>query len=223
MDQLASVDGLREILRGLPVLKGTAPVFDPSSAPGDPALLFAEWFRLAVRMDVREPHAMTLSTVAPTGQPSARVLILKDVDRDGWHFAINAASRKGRELVDCPVAALTFYWPELVRQVRVCGSVVADAPEVAAADFLARPEGSRRMALTRRQSQVLTDSGELDAALEQAGRELEATPDLVPVEWASYAVRPHEIEFWQGDSQRRHQRLRYALKGGKWSQAVLWP
>ncbi|MFF2554596.1 pyridoxal 5'-phosphate synthase [Nocardia sp. NPDC058058] len=223
MDQSAAVDGLREILRGLPVLKGTAPAFDPSDAPEDPVALFAEWFRLAVDTGVREPHAMTLSTVAPTGQPSARVLILKDVDCDGWHFAINAASRKGRELSECPVAALTFYWPELVRQVRVCGSVVADAPEVAAADFLARPDGSRRMALTRRQSQVLADSGDLDAALEQAGRELELTPDLVPAEWTSYAVRPLEIEFWQGDSQRRHQRLRYTASGGEWSRAVLWP
>lgn len=220
---MASVDGLREMLRGLPVLKGSAPEFDPSEGPDDPVVLFAEWFRIAVHSGVREPHAMTLSTVAPTGQPSARVLILKDVDRDGWHFAINAASRKGRELAVCPVAALTFYWPELVRQVRVCGSVVADPREVAAADFLARPEGSRRMALTGRQSQVITDSGELDVALEQAGRDLELTPDLVPAEWTSYAVRPHEIEFWQGDSQRRHQRLRYTLKGSEWSRAMLWP
>ncbi|MGN2639314.1 pyridoxine 5'-phosphate oxidase C-terminal domain-containing protein [Nocardia takedensis] len=83
---------MRSVLRGLPVLKGAAPPFDPVSAPADPVELFGDWFLTAVEAGVTEPHAMTLSTVAPTGHPSARVLILKDVDADGWHFAINAVS-----------------------------------------------------------------------------------------------------------------------------------
>ena len=89
---------------------------------------------------------MTLSTIDQSGRPDARMLILKDLDGAGWHFAVHAASRKGRDLATRPVAALTFYWPELVRQVRVRGPVIADASEVAAADFLARPEGSARRA-----------------------------------------------------------------------------
>lgn len=216
--------GLRAVLRGLTVLNGQAPQFDPATAPDDPVELFGDWFLTAVRAGVTEPHAMTLSTVAPTGQVSARVLILKDVDSAGWHFAINAGSRKGRELAATGAAALTFYWPEQVRQVRVTGTAVADPAPVAAADFLARPAGSREVALTRRQSQPLTTPGELDVALEQARAELEATPDLVPAEWISYAVRPNEIEFWQGSPDRRHQRLRYRETGdGEWTRTLLWP
>jgi pyridoxamine 5'-phosphate oxidase len=223
VEHLASVGGLRSVLRGIPVLKGVAPEFDLLDAPNDPAELFAEWFLLAVRSGVSEPHAMTLSTVDESGRPSARVLIVKDVDAVGWHFAVNAGSRKGRELAARPVAALTFYWPEMVRQVRIVGPVVADAPEVAAADFLVRPAGSRQMALTRRQSQPFTELSELDEALERAGRELEAAPDQVPAEWMSYAVCPDEVEFWQGDPQRRHKRLRYERVDGGWSRNMLWP
>lgn len=223
VESVGSVDGLRDALRGLSVLKGVAPEFDPRSVPEDPAELFGEWLRGAVGAGVVEPHAMTLSTVGDDGRPSARVLILKDVDSAGWHFAVNGGSRKGRELACNPVAALTFYWPALVRQVRVSGVVVADPAEVAAADFLARPVGSRQMALTRRQSQAFDDYAELDEALERAGRELEVAPDQVPSEWVSYAVQPDEIEFWQGDPARRHQRVQYRLVDGAWSRNLLWP
>ncbi|MFE1596876.1 pyridoxal 5'-phosphate synthase [Nocardia sp. NPDC058705] len=220
---MGSIDGLRDILRGLPVLKGTAPEFDPLNVPDSPVELFAHWFRTAVDAGAVEPHAMTLSTADADGRPSARVLILKDVDAAGWHFAINAGSRKGREIAARPMASLTFYWPELVRQVRVSGPVVADAPEIAAADFLARPLGSRQMALTARQSQPYREDSELDDALERASRALEADPDQVPAEWMSYAVQPDEVEFWQGDPARRHTRLRYDLANEQWTRTRLWP
>lgn len=216
-------ESIRPKLRALKVLQGSPPAFDVDRAPADPVSLFAEWMSVAVDANVVEPHAMTLSTVDADGWPSARVLILKDVDDAGWHFAVNAVSRKGRELAAKPCTALTFYWPELVRQVRVRGRVVADPAVVAAADFLERPLGSREMALTRRQSGPLTDSAELGAALAKARLELEATPDLVPQEWVSYAVAPHEVEFWQGDPQRRHTRLLYEADGTAWARTRLWP
>lgn len=214
---------VRELLRDLPVLQGNSPEFDPAAAPDDPVELFVEWLAGAVRAGVREPHAMTVSTVGSGGAPDGRVLILKDVDADGWHFAISAVSRKGADLAAHPVAALTFYWPDLVRQVRVSGPVVADPPEVSAADFRARSAGSRAMALTRRQSQPFADPGELDAALEKSRLELENDPDLVPDEWISYAVRATRVEFWQGSRERRHQRLVYESADGAWSQVLLWP
>lgn len=218
-----SVQGLRSVLRGLPVLKGQAPEFDPAAAPPSPQELFAQWFLFAVESGVTEPHAMTLSTVSSQGRPSARVLILKDVDAAGWHFAVSSVSEKGHDLAACPVAALTFYWPQVVRQIRVSGPVVADSPEVVAADFLARPAGSRQMALIRRQSQPFTDVGELDEAMELARVELERSPDSVPSEWVSYAVRPDRVEFWQGDPDRRHKRLRYEAADGRWRRVLLWP
>jgi pyridoxamine 5'-phosphate oxidase len=134
---------LRSTLRALPVLSGTAPEFDPAQCPDDPTALFAEWFRAAIQAGVAEPHAMTLSTVGADGHPDARVLILKDVDDAGWHFAVSSASKKGADLSSNPVAALTFYWPQLVRQVRLRGAVIADPPDVTAADFLARSDGAR--------------------------------------------------------------------------------
>lgn len=166
---------------------------------------------------------MTISTVDRDGLPRARVLILKAVDQDGWHFAVNTVSQKGRDLDANPVAALTFYWPALVRQVRVSGQVVSDGPAASAADFLARPLGSRAMALTRRQSQPLADLAELDTEIDKARRQLEDDPELVPDEWVSYAVRPVEVEFWQGAPDRRHHRLIYRRARGGWDVSRLWP
>lgn len=214
---------VRDLLRELPVLKGDPPAFDPSAAPDDPVELFVEWLSGAVRAGVREPHAMTVSTVGPGGQPDGRMLILKDVDADGWHFAISSVSRKGTDLAANPVAALTFYWPDLVRQIRVSGPVVADPPEVSAADFRARSAGSRAIALTRRQSQPLVDPSELDEALEKSRLELAGNPRLVPDEWISYAVRATRVEFWQGSGDRRHQRLLYESADSAWLRTQLWP
>jgi pyridoxamine 5'-phosphate oxidase len=220
-------DALRDVLRGLPVLVGCAPVFDPAEVPEDPVALFTDWLRYAVRVELPEPHAMTVSTVDARGRPSGRVLILKDVDADGWHFAVSSASRKGRELARNPVAALTFYWPQLSRQVRIGGQVQQDPAPVAVTDFLARPTGSQEMALTRRQSEPYSDPAELDRALDEAldkaRRELAATPGVVPQEWTSYAVRADEVEFWQADPGRRHRRVRYERDVDGWSHTWLWP
>ncbi|MEO6086699.1 MAG: pyridoxamine 5'-phosphate oxidase family protein, partial [Umezawaea sp.] len=110
---------VRQLLHSLPSLAGPLPSFDLDSAPGDPDVLFEEWLRDAVDSGVTEPHAMTLSTTDPSGRPSARVLILKNLDGGLWQFASGSGSRKGKELANNPWAALTFYWPTLGRQVRV--------------------------------------------------------------------------------------------------------
>lgn len=209
-------------MRGLPVLTGAAPEFDPGRAPADPVELFTQWLLHAVDSDVAEPHAMTVSTVAGS-KPSARVLILKDVDVDGWHFAVSAVSRKGAELARNPAVALTCYWPAVGRRVRIEGTVWADPPRMTADDFLARSEGARAMALTGRQSEPYCDPAEISEALAKAKLELEQSPDLVPDDWVSYAVRADRVEFWQSDSARRHQRLRYERDGAGWSPTLLWP
>ncbi|ORB01410.1 pyridoxamine 5'-phosphate oxidase [Mycolicibacter minnesotensis] len=219
---------LRTLLRGLPVLVGAAPEFDPDHAPDDPVELFVQWLLYAVEFGVTEPHAMTLSTVGTAAgvagpRPSARVLILKDVDALGWHFGISSASRKGADLARNPAVALTFYWPALGRQVRVDGIAVADPPPVTAEDFLARSEGARAMVLTGRQSEPYSDPDEISEALAKAHLELEHSPSLVPVEWTSYAVRADSVEFWQSDAERRHRRLRYERDGDRWSTTLLWP
>ncbi|MFW0790790.1 pyridoxine/pyridoxamine 5'-phosphate oxidase [Gordonia sp. CPCC 205333] len=220
---MAQQESIRSVLRGLPVLAAIPPEFDLSSAPDDPISLFSAWFRTAVEAGVREPHAMTLSTTDSCGVPDARVLILKDIDADGWHFAISTASRKGAELAANPFAALTFYWSELVRQVRIRGQVTPDRRAVSEADFRARSNESRALALTRRQSQAVDTPTDLDEAVEKAHRDLQVDPDLVPAEWVSYAVRPQSVEFWQADSARRHRRLNYERAPHGWTRSVLWP
>jgi pyridoxamine 5'-phosphate oxidase len=214
---------MRSVLRALPVLTGSAPEFDPSRAPDDPMSLFVEWLEGAVDAGVPEPHAMSLSTVDEGGRPDARMLILKDVDSAGWHFAVSAVSRKGSDIAANPVAALTFYWPQLVRQVRVRGTVVADPAAVTADDFLARSPGARAHVLLGRQSQPLADAADVDGALSVARAALDADPGIVPDEWVSYAVAPERVEFWQGDPERRHQRLLYTSQPGGWTRALLWP
>lgn len=153
MPRWSDDDGGRSYLRALPVLGGASPGLAVDTDPADPVALFVTWLQQAVEEGVPEPHAVTLSTVDMQGMPRARVLILKAVDEHGWHFAVSSVSQKGRDLASHPVAALTFYWPALVRQVRIVGPVISDGPQASADDFLARPLGSRAMALMLRQSQ----------------------------------------------------------------------
>ncbi|MEB3034604.1 pyridoxine/pyridoxamine 5'-phosphate oxidase [[Mycobacterium] nativiensis] len=199
-----------------------APEFDPAQAPADPLALFIEWLLHAIDGGVTEPHAMTVSTVSGS-RPSARVLILKDVDENGWHFAVSAISRKGAELARNPAVTLTFYWPAVGRQIRIEGTARADPPRVTADDFLARSDAAQAMALTGRQSEPYCDPAEVSEALAKARIELDQSPGLVPADWVSYAVRADTVEFWQSDPGRRHQRLRYERDGASWSTTLLWP
>ncbi len=214
---------IRALLRGLPVFAGELPDFDPSTAPDDPVELFTRWLIGAVRAGVPEPHAMTLSTADATGEPSARVLILKDVDAGGWRFAAHSASVKGRELAERPYAALTFHWPLLARQIRLRGPVAADSAERAAADFLARSPAARAEALLGRQSTPLTDLAARDLAAKESLARVEREPGLVAPGWTLYTLRPDEVEFWQGARDRRHTRLNYRRADGGWASELLWP
>ncbi|RZQ59927.1 pyridoxine/pyridoxamine 5'-phosphate oxidase [Amycolatopsis suaedae] len=208
---------MRDLLRGLPSLAGPLPEFDPSAAPGDPLPLFESWLREAVAAGVREPHAMTLSTVDASGRPSARVLILKDAGPDGFRFASAAGGRKGAELAATPFAALTFYWSSLGRQVRLRGAVTAAPRADSERDFLARAPRARAVALAGRQSTPLRDRAELAAAVAAADT------GTVPPDWTLYTVEPDEFEFWQADSGRAHVRLSYRRHAAGWDRELLWP
>ncbi|PWU46799.1 pyridoxamine 5'-phosphate oxidase [Micromonospora globispora] len=213
----------REMLRALPVLAHQMPSFDPAAAPAEPAALFADWLGEAVAAGVDEPHAMTLSTVDADGAPDARVLILKDLDAAGWHFATTSTSAKGRQLAANPRVALSFHWREQGRQVRVRGTARPADPAVSRQDFLARPEGSRIATLAGRQSAVLADRAELDRELADIRARLAADPGLVTEAHTVYTVVPVSVEFWQADRDRRHVRLRYRRTDGGWERELLWP
>lgn len=217
------VSDLRELLRGLKVFSGDLPVFDTSRLPADPHELFVDWLLAAVRDGVTEPHAMTLSTAGPDGDPTARVLILKNVSAQGWQFASDAHSRKGRELAARPAAALTFHWPRLARQVRVLGSAEPATAEESAEDFLARSPGARAETLLGRQSTPLPNTATRDEAVRAAEARIADDPGLVAPGWTLYSLRAHTVEFWQGDAERRHTRVEYRRTDGGWDRGLLWP
>ena len=214
---------VRDLLRGLPVFDRPLPAFDTESVPSEPSALFLAWLQEAIDAGVSEPHAMTLSTVDAEGRPDARVLILKDVDADGWQFATATTSAKGTQLAARPHAALSFHWREQGRQVRVRGAVAAADPGVSAADFLAKPDGSRIAGLVGRQSAVLEDPRKLALEIEAAGQRLAADPLAVAEDHAVYTLTPDTVEFWQGDSQRQHVRLRFRRTVNGWTTERLWP
>src|SRR5690349_3775052 len=220
----AETAGLRDLLRSQRVFPAGMPVFDPYAVPGDPVTLFLRWLEAAIRDAVLAPQAMTVATADDRGRPSSRVLICKDVDGEGrWYFASGAASGKGRDLAVNPHAALSFWWPGQGRQIRIRGAVVPAGAQASAADFLARPPASRAEALAGRQSEPLGDLAELDRAVEQAQARVSADPGLVAPDWTLYALTADEVEFWQGDQDRRHVRLRYRRAGSGWVRQLLWP
>ncbi|MFG2875434.1 pyridoxal 5'-phosphate synthase [Streptomyces sp. NPDC048337] len=216
------VDGTRQWLRGLEVFAGPLPEFDPAAAPAEPVRLFLSWLLEAVADGVRDPHAMTLSTVDSAGDPDARVLILKGVDGSGWQFAAHAFSPKGGQLACHPRAALTFYWPEHGRQVRIRGIVTPGSAEDNAADFLGRSRTARAESLLARQSQYLMDTAERDRALEKSLALIDKEPSLVDSAWTLYTLAPTEVEFWQAARSRIHTRLRYERTADGWDRFQLW-
>ncbi|WP_309226789.1 MULTISPECIES: pyridoxal 5'-phosphate synthase [unclassified Mycolicibacterium] len=197
--------------------------FGPAEVPVEPTELFGRWLREAVSGGVREPHAMTLSTCDSAGEPDARVLILKDLDEQGWWFATNAKSVKGSQLTDCPAAALTFYWPQVARQVRVRGPVITGEPDVCASDFLSRGIGARAVALASAESTPLDSRASCQRAVADARQRLNENPDWVSPTWRVYAVAAHVVEFWQADTDRMHVRVQYRRRADGWHHTLLWP
>ncbi|GBF74329.1 pyridoxamine 5'-phosphate oxidase [Paenibacillus sp. 598K] len=211
------------LLRNLHSLAGPFPQWDMEKLPARPGLLFLDWLRCAMDNDVKEPHAMALSTVDAEGYPDARVLILKQIVGDSFYFASSSASRKGQQLQGNPHVALTFYWPVLGRQIRVRGIVQDQGDEAGADDFRQRSMGARAVAMTERQSQVLDSEESVDSSVAAQKNRIARNPEVITPQWRLYAVDPQEVEFWQGDPERKHKRIRYVKQGSQWKIVRLWP
>ncbi len=214
---------IRDLLRNLPVFDRPLPDFDTDKVPDEPVGLFVSWLRQAIDAKVIEPQVMTLSTVDAQGRPDARTLILKDVSDGSWQFATSATSTKGAQLAASSQAAMSFYWREQGRQVRLRGQVSVADRATRDADFLARSDAARIASLVGRQSAVLPDPAALASAMEAARRRLADDPRLVAPDHTVYVLNPTEVEFWQGDHQRQHIRLRYRRSGAGWVTERLWP
>lgn len=204
------------------------PIPDPltlieADAPADPLHLFRDWHRAAVLAEVHEPDAMTLATATPDGMPSARIVLLRGIDERGFVFFTNYRSRKGAELDANPHAALVFHWAPQQRQVRVEGPVERVSAEESDRYFASRPFGHRLGALVSAQSSVLPDRVSLDEQLAELERQFAGGDVPRPDWWGGYRVRPASIEFWQGRTNRLHDRLRYRADGQNWVRERLAP
>jgi pyridoxamine 5'-phosphate oxidase len=175
----------------------------------DPVRQFEMWFQQALTANLPEPNAMTLATATPDGQPSARIVLLKMYDASGFTFFTNYDSRKGREVMANPRAALLFFWPELQRQVRIEGTVERVSEAESDAYFRSRPLGSRLGAWASRQSEVIPDRDVLEERVREIMQRYPDGEVPRPPHWGGFRVRPLTIEFWQGRPDRLHDRLRY--------------
>ncbi|MGV3459570.1 MAG: pyridoxamine 5'-phosphate oxidase [Flavobacterium sp.] len=190
-----------------------------TSVPDLPLDLFKTWFDEAERADMAgEVNAMTISSIGLDGYPKSRIVLLKSFDDKGFTFFTNYNSEKGKAIAANPNVCLSFFWPELERQVIIKGRAEKTAPEVSEDYFNSRPEGSRLGAIISPQSEVIPSRHYLDEKLEQE-HSLQR-----PEHWGGYVVKPVEIEFWQGRANRLHDRIRYKLTvGGIWQRDRLAP
>lgn len=156
-----------------------------------------------------EVNAMTLATVSPEGKPSARTVLLKGADARGFIFFTNYDSRKGRELAANQNAALTFFWPELERQICIAGTVAKVSREETETYFKSRPKGSRIGAWASNQSSVVADRAVLEKDWQEIAAKFPGDDVPVPPNWGGYVLRPERIEFWQGRASRMHDRFCY--------------
>ena len=200
--------------------------FDQPSAigslPTDPFAAFSLWFDAAVNAQEREANAFVLSTCNTQLQASARILYLKELLDHQFIFYTNYSSHKGQELEVNPHASLLFFWPQLMRQVRIEGRVQQIDPAISDAYFASRPRESQLGAWASQQSETLSDRSALIARFEAFDLQFPAAVPRPP-HWGGFALQPHYMEFWQGQPSRLHERRVYALSQNEWKSKLLNP
>ena len=201
-----------------------AQVLLEENCAADPITQFQVWWQQVLDSEIVEPNAMTLATASSDGMPSARIVLLKGFDKEGFVFYTNYKSYKGMQLAENPKACLVFFWKELERQVRITGLVQSISPEESDAYFAARPKGSRIGAWASPQSQVISNREWLDKNYDQLLHQMDQQEIKRPAHWGGYRVQPVIVEFWQGRPSRLHDRLQYTLQDdGKWKRERLAP
>ena len=195
---------------------------DEQDVAHDPFVQFDLWFKEAIAAKMPMLNAMTLATVAASGQPAARIVLLKGVDARGFVFFTNYSSRKGTELAANPAAALLFHWTELEREVRIDGRVEKVTAQESDEYFASRPLGSQHAAIASPQSEVVPDRAALEARFAAAEKSHGDSPTR-PAHWGGYRVLPSAIEFWQGRPNRLHDRVLYSRVDRGWKITRLAP
>lgn len=190
----------------------------------DPLAQFDKWWNEAVSADIEEVNAMTLATASADGLPSARIVLLKGYDANGFVFFTNYHSYKGNQLEENPRACLVFFWKELERQVRITGLVKKTNHEASDEYYRSRPLGSQVGAHISPQSQVIESRHWLTGREFEVLKQFDGKPVPRPTNWGGYIVQPVTIEFWQGRPNRLHDRIQYSLQeNGNWKIERLAP
>ena len=195
----------------------------PLLSEDDPFALFSEWLREAGAREPNDPNAMALATADADGAPDVRMVLLKDVDTDGFVFYTNLESAKGRQLADNPRAALLFHWKSLRRQVRVRGSVAPVTAAEADAYFATRARASQLGAWASSQSRPLPDRLALEKRIAETGLRFGLGKVERPPHWSGFRLTPSVIEFWRDRPFRLHERLVFARAEGGWTTERLYP
>jgi pyridoxamine 5'-phosphate oxidase len=194
------------------------------SAHADPIQQFSAWFDEALQSQLIDVNAMTLATASTDGEPSARIVLLKDADASGFVFYTNYDSAKGRALAANPRACLLMFWAELERQVRITGPVTKTTTEESEKYFHSRPFESQIGAAVSKQSQPVADRAQIEARYAEFAERYRGSIVPRPSNWGGYRVTPATIEFWQGRKSRLHDRLLYSRqRDGAWSRSRLEP
>lgn len=197
---------------------------DEKSVDSNPINLFRRWFDEAIASGSRLPDAMTLATATKDGKPSARMVLLKQVDDEGFVFYTNYRSSKAKELEENPQAALVFYWTQLDRQVRVEGSVERVSAAESDEYFKTRPRESQLGAAASPQSEVIESREVLEKNFRELDELYRDRPIDRPAHWGGYRLKPERIEFWQNRIGRLHDRILYELQtDGSWAISRLAP
>ena len=185
---------------------------------------FTHWWHQAVNSEILEPNAMTLATASADGLPSARIVLLKGFDKEGFVFYTNYNSYKGMQLEENPKACLVFFWKELERQVRIVGLANKANESLSNNYFLSRPHGSQLGAWASPQSKIIESRDWLDKRYLEVEKEFKGKQLMRPPFWGGYIVKPIIIEFWQGRPSRLHDRIQYTLsEEGNWKIERLAP
>ena len=195
-----------------------------SDADANAIKQFEKWWHEAVNSKIDEVNAMTLATASLDALPSARIVLLKEVNEKGFVFFTNYESYKAQQLAENPKACLVFFWKELERQVRITGLIEKISGKQSDEYFQSRPESSRIGAWASPQSRVIEDRQWLDEKFNELVNKMEGTSIQRPPHWGGYIVKPVVIEFWQGRPSRLHDRIQYSLdENGEWKIERLAP
>lgn len=206
----------KEVLEAMRRSYGNTPL-SPKNVIENPIEQFQFWFKNAVESEIYEPNAMMLSTATLDGKPSARIVLLKGIEKNGFRFFTNYDSSKGKAIAENPQVALTFFWDKIHRQVRIEGTVEKISAKDSTNYFQSRPKGSQIGAWASPQSQTIDGREVLEknkTNLVEKYADAKVLPR--PEHWGGYVVIPNRIEFWQGRDNRLHDRVVYQKKESGW-------